>query len=555
MSQTVSAPERAFLSLNVERPRAALRSLLPWLVLGFFGLLVMATSLMWWIWTTDALRSIGMYFPIISIVLILRVWRKLGWEADGTWWGVLPLFLAVVLGRSGGNSLQALAFFPGQGIELLPLGLTVFLYGSGMVLLLGGTQLWRKALFPLLLLLLVNPVPTAFARVDIPLQYASARTAHAFALAIGVHPDVNQLRLMFAPNFGMFIAPGCDGIRGAVTLGYLALIVGYLYQFSYRFRALLVVGAVALGYLFNLLRLCALVLFYRVALTFPSLQPHGEGADYLIGGLLFLCAVVLFALVVRRKNRPPAGPEITESAPAGNQSVTGQGKWGHGAVVWKGALVAILALLSAIPNLRDLVSRVSGETSDASGRLAASLLPEQVGQYRLLRTWQEHDVLNHVLYRWGAYATGTTASEIDIGFWFGPGVHYPIGCHLARGDRPAWQQTQTLPTANGGTATFELDFYDEEKTRILEAATVCDQGGCNQSVVLPQRVGLVFAGMDLKDLVLRPTSSPMPIVIRSQSNDLALYPPAARIEMLQQLRDFVASANSNDWVHFAESRD
>ena len=106
----------------------------------------------------------------------------------------------------------------------------------------------------------------------------------------------------------MFIAPGCDGIRGAVTMGYLALILGYLYRFSLRAWVLSVLGAVALGYVFNLIRLCFLVLFYRVALSFPWLQPHGEGADYLIGGLLFLSAAGLFAGIVRR-NRQGAPPK------------------------------------------------------------------------------------------------------------------------------------------------------------------------------------------------------------------------------------------------------
>jgi hypothetical protein len=48
---------------------------------------------LWTIWTTDALKSIGMAIPLVSLVLILRVWRGLGWRADGTWWsGVAPVF-------------------------------------------------------------------------------------------------------------------------------------------------------------------------------------------------------------------------------------------------------------------------------------------------------------------------------------------------------------------------------------------------------------------------------------------------------------------------------
>ena len=119
--------------------------------------------------------------------------------------------------------------------SLLQSGLTVYAYGCGIVLLLGGVGVWRRAAFPLALLLFVNPVPSEFlAQIDLPLQYLCAHTAHTFALAIGVHPEGNQLRLMFAPGFGMFIAPGCNGVRGAVTMGYLALILGYVYRFSFR---------------------------------------------------------------------------------------------------------------------------------------------------------------------------------------------------------------------------------------------------------------------------------------------------------------------------------
>src|SRR5271165_3508182 len=117
---------------------ASLRPLLPWLLVGFAGLILVAASLLWRIWTGDALRSLGVYFPVVSIVLTLRVWRKLNWEARGTWWGALPLLYAVLVAREGGNAIQALLVTSHGALALLPLGLTVFAFGSGVVLLLGG---------------------------------------------------------------------------------------------------------------------------------------------------------------------------------------------------------------------------------------------------------------------------------------------------------------------------------------------------------------------------------------------------------------------------------
>ena len=79
----------------------------------------------------------------------------------------------------------------------------------------------------------VNPVPHFFTlHIDLPLQHASSLIARGFAHALGQKFTPDQLRLMFTPDFGMFIAPGCNGIRGAITMGFIALIAGYLYKFK-----------------------------------------------------------------------------------------------------------------------------------------------------------------------------------------------------------------------------------------------------------------------------------------------------------------------------------
>ena len=38
-------------------------------------------------WRTDDLKSVGLLVPFLSFALILRAWRALGWEIDGSWWG------------------------------------------------------------------------------------------------------------------------------------------------------------------------------------------------------------------------------------------------------------------------------------------------------------------------------------------------------------------------------------------------------------------------------------------------------------------------------------
>src|SRR5208283_993722 len=136
----------------------------------------------------------------------------------------------------------------------------------------------------------------------LPMQGFAAHIARSFANLLGFPPtNAEMLRLMFTPDFGMFIAPGCDGMRGAVTLAYGALVLGYLKRLSPFRWCIYVAGALLLGHLLNLIRLCALVLYYRIAVGHAVLEGTAKQADYVIGALLFLIATFLLLWILFRK--------------------------------------------------------------------------------------------------------------------------------------------------------------------------------------------------------------------------------------------------------------
>src|SRR5271168_1314511 len=281
-------------------------------------------NVLWSMWTNDALKSIGMLVPLVSFVLIMRVWRSLDWEMEGRWRGLVILVVTTFVVHVRDQSVLVFVFSPQWSILFPPYSLVMFAYGAGVVLLFGGTRLFRAALFPLILLWFVNPIPHIFnVFVDLPLQRASAHVARAFAIALGQPLSPDQLRLMFTPDFGMFIAPGCNGIRGAVTMGFIALIAGYVYRFRWYANAAVVAGAVLLGYVFNFARLCILVLYYLVALHFTSLRNKAEMADYIIGACLFLLGTFLLFYVVRRLSESPGKikpPAMSSSTLAGKET-------------------------------------------------------------------------------------------------------------------------------------------------------------------------------------------------------------------------------------------
>src|SRR3984957_14578608 len=174
--------------------------------------------LLWDLWTQDALKSIGMFIPLVSFVLVLRAWRSLGWEMEGSWWGLVILVVTAAVVHIRDQAILVFVFSPKWSIYIPPHSLVAFAYGAGVVLLFGGTRLFRAALFPLILLWFVNPIPHIFnVFVDLPLQRVSAHVARAFAIALGQPLSSDQMRLMFTPQFSMFIAPGASGPGGRLS--------------------------------------------------------------------------------------------------------------------------------------------------------------------------------------------------------------------------------------------------------------------------------------------------------------------------------------------------
>jgi exosortase J len=475
-------------------------------------------ALLWRCWTTDPLRSIGMLIPPVSIVLTLRVWRQNNWQLRGSWWG-----LAAVAAAFFFSILHASAelFFTAGGalVSLIPLTLPVYLYGSGIILLFAGVRVWRKAWFPLGLLPLSQPVPVlTSSMIDIPLQNISARVARDFATLIHFAPTTPQLRLMFSPDFGMFIAPGCDGIRGAVTLGYLALLLGYLKRVSLRRWAAYVIGGVLLGYFFNFIRLCVLVVYYRIALGHPALENVAKQADYAIGSCLFLVAILIFlrlaSLKANLKEETPAPADLT---PEGEGPGPRNGKPAppiRNPFIKCAAFAVVLLAILALPSSA-LRSRQSDSASNQSSAASLARFPKQIGSFSLTRTWYEQSG-GQTLVESGAYS-GPGTDEIILAVWVAPFVYYhdANSCWLARGLKPDLVTSLPFVTAQGKSADLSTGFYNDGITDSIVVSVVCTPGSCSQSQQVASKGHVSF-------FVLKPqlgelagsSSHPVPIMIR-----------------------------------------
>ena len=546
-------------------------------LLATFGVVLIwpTAFVLWGLWINDPLKSIGMLVPFASLALILRAWRSIGWQSRGTWWGLALLLATAAAVYLREHTVLVLVLAPQWNIYFPPNSLVAFSYVSGLVLLFGGTRLFRAALFPIALILLVNPVPHIFnVFVDLPLQRVSAHVARAFAHALGQPLTPDQMRLMFTPDFGMFIAPGCNGIRGAVTMGMIALIVGYLYRFRPYAHAAFVAFAILLGYIFNFVRLCTLVLYYILALHIPRLQAHGEGADYAIGACLFLFATWLLTYIVRHaqnftrpaSSQAPAQPlsavNVSECPGApGTPQPGAPGTRQPGAPGTRQPLrrlpgsaatslslyprLAALAVLILIATASMVRAYTLAARASSQNPAVLNAFPARVGPYTLARSWNEYATGGPVIFEWADYTPADGGTHIAVGISPILGSHDTLICHSARGEDPIWHGEIPAPTA-GGLTSFSASFFADGATQYLEATTLCNGSSCGEFSDNRRHFGFVYSRPSAPNLFSQSPDRPIPIMLRAETTDTALPADLARRQLTDSTRTFLASLNLDD---------
>ena len=186
-------------------------------------------------------------------------------------------------------------------------------------------------------------------------------------------------------------------------------------------------GAVLLGYLFNFLRLCLLVVYYVIALHFTSLQDKAENADYVIGAVLFLLATLLLFLVIHHLRD---ATELTALETTGGL----EGAKFHvgtrlGQIGRLGAMAAVV-LFGCVGLARARAAFLPSHSAIADA--AAERFPARLGNYSLKRTWNESLDTGPVVYVWAQYAPVQGGTPIAIGVSPVPDWHNPVLCHSVR---------------------------------------------------------------------------------------------------------------------------
>jgi exosortase J len=304
----------------------------------------------------------------------------------------------------------------------------------------------------------------------------------------------------------------------------IALFAGYIFHFRWYKNAALVAGAVLLGYVFNLLRLCTLVLYYIVALHFPWMQNKAETADYILGGALFLCASFLLFTAIHRLRETAQATEpdvIAEQAPL-------RFRYGR----------AIALALAACFTGAAFASTASSDP--VLTRSAEQRFPQTIGKYALVRTWHESTDTGVEIYQWAEYAPAS-GNPVAIGISPEFSWHDPLMCHTVRGEHPVWQGPLEVRTSSA-PISFSTALYADGITNVFEASAQCSSGTCNEFATARTHFGLVYTPIDGKSL-LQGSGRSLPLIVRAELPSSGAATEKTRVQLARSITSFVGSAD------------
>jgi exosortase len=231
-------------------------------------------------WRTDEDMSHGFLVPVVILWVIWRErkrWRALPVEPSR--WGFA--FLALAAG---------LQFAGALGVGLFAGSLAFLLSVAGAVLCLGGFGWLRALAFPLGLAFFMLPkLAIVYNQATLPLQLLASRIA-AGILTVSRIGVIREGNILDVGGHRVAVVEACNGIRYLLSLGFMAVVFGYLADSKTWMRLALLVAAVPVAILANGIRVAA-------AGWLPSLE---AGVPHAISGW-FIFVVCLATLMLLRQ--------------------------------------------------------------------------------------------------------------------------------------------------------------------------------------------------------------------------------------------------------------
>jgi exosortase len=192
-------------------------------------------------WYDDPDMGHGFFVPLFAGWIAWKYRDRIeGLAPRPNWWG-----LAVI-------AWAALQLYIGTlGAELFLARTSFVISLIGTVLFLGGTEYLRIFGFPLFLLFFMVPIPAIiYNQITFPLQLLASRVAEDTISLLGI-PIIREGNVLELAQQKLNVVEACSGIRSLLTLTFLSLVYGYLWERRTWVRVLLFLSTIPIAIMAN----------------------------------------------------------------------------------------------------------------------------------------------------------------------------------------------------------------------------------------------------------------------------------------------------------------
>ena len=264
-------------------------------------------------WQASDEYSVGQLVPLVALYLLWHDRARLkACRVAPCWWGI-GLILLGQAARGYGLLMMM------ESVERYSLVLTI----AGLVLLIAGWQVFRKAVWIQLILLLMVPLPNRIHNLmSGPLQTQAASGAYFLLELFGVSVAREGNVLVLNRSVHIAVAEACSGLRMLTAFVLVAATLAYVVRRPRWQKVTLLLSSIPVGIVCNLLRLLVTALLYMAVSS-----EMAEKFFHDFAGLIMMPLAVLLLvgeLVLMKKlvvpdaaGQPPAATKADKTVPKG----------------------------------------------------------------------------------------------------------------------------------------------------------------------------------------------------------------------------------------------
>ena len=208
------------------------------------------------------------------------------------------------------------------------------------------------------------------------------------------------------------------------------------------------------------------------------------------------------------------------------------------------AALAAIVLLGAVGMARALAT--SNPFIPSVPAASAIHFPGRIGNYVLVRTWDEGPPTSQLVYVWAEYAPPGGGTPIGIGISPVPDWHDPVLCHSIRGEDPVWHGQLEITTGGSVVIGFSSALYNSGVTQYLEASTLCRDGNCGEFTTQRDHFGFIYTHPEPRALLGEDGQQAIRVLLRVESLNTAMPAEAARLQLTDDLRTFLVATKLGD---------